>query len=269
MDANLPIRLALAVLASALPLDAVQAQRLADRTDAWGYTVSVDDSTCAYAPVDVSGASPLLPVAAEGATSATDDGHAFVLLAEPFELYGVATVQFAMSTNGYLAAAAGPHEDDGGDFSNDCPLPAAPDHVGAGTGRILAWHDDLAAGSGGALRSQYFASCPRAAASGLDEACSVFDWSGWTRVGHADGLAFQVVLYHASFEIALQYLAAGDGGAGATVGAQDASASSAVEYACNGNRLLQSARSVCLFDPRFPPQAALDQVFTDGFEGTR
>ena len=126
MDANLPIRLALAVLASALPLDAVQAQRLADRTDAWGYTVSVDDSTCAYAPVDVSGASPLLPVAAEGATSATDDGHAFVLLAEPFELYGVATVQFAMSTNGYLAAAAGPHEDDGGDFSNDCPLPAAP-----------------------------------------------------------------------------------------------------------------------------------------------
>ena len=73
----------------------------------------------------------------------------------------------------------------------------------------------------------------------------------------------------ASFEIALQYLAAGDGGAGATVGAQDASASSAVEYACNGNRLLQSARSVCLFDPRFPPQAALDQVFTDGFEGTR
>ncbi len=266
MEANRLIRLALAALAASLASGTVQAQRIADRADAWGYTVADDETACAYTPIDVSAAAPLLPVAAEGASSAADDGHALVLLGAPFELYGVATTQLAMSTNGYLAAAAGPLEDDGGDFSNDCPLPAAPDHVGAATGRILAWHDDLAAGTAGAMRSQYFASCPRAAGSGLDEACSVFDWSGWTRVGHADALAFQVVLYHASFEIALQYLASGDGGYGASVGAQDAAASSAVEHACNGNRVLQPARSICLFDPRFPPQGIPDRIFTDGFE---
>ena len=263
MDANLPTRLALLALLAA---GTAQAQRIADRADAWGYTVADDEAGCAYAPIDVSAAPPLLTVAAEGASSAADDGHAWVLLAAPFELYGVATTQFAMSTNGYLAAAAGPHEDDGGDFSNDCPLPAVPDHVGAATARILALHDDLAAGSGGALRSQYFASCPRAAASGADEACSVFDWSGWTRVGHADALAFQVVLYHASFEIALQYASIGDGGSAASVGAQDATASSAVEHACNGSRPLQPMRSICLFDPRFPPQGTADRVFRDGFE---
>ena len=49
-------------------------------------------------------------------------------------------------------------------------------------------------------------------------------------------------------------------------GAQDATASSAVEHACNGNRALQPARSICLFDPRFPPQGIPDRIFTDGFE---
>lgn len=270
MDTNHPIGLAALVFAALLPLQDALAQRApAARSDAYGYIVVDDAATCPYVPVDVSGSPPLVPVAADGAASASDDGHATVLLGAAFELYGVATAQFTMSTNGYLSAAAGPHEDDGGDFSNDCPLPAAPDHVGAGTARVLAWHDDLAAGSGGALRSGYYASCPRAAGSGADEACSVFDWSGWTRVDHADGLAFQVVLYHESFEIALQYLATGDGGAGASVGAQDAAASSAVEHSCNGSRPLQSARSICLFDPRFPPQGTLDHIFTDGFEDMR
>jgi hypothetical protein len=268
MDAPMPVRLAALAFAALLPLSAAHAQRgPAARSDAYGYLVASDPASCPYAPVDVSGSPPLVPVAADGSPSASDDGHATVLLAAPFELYGVALQQFAMSTNGYLSGASGPDEDDGGDFSNDCPLPAAPDHVGAGTARILAWHDDLAAGVGGALRSSSFASCPRIAASGVDEACSVFDWSGWTRVGHADGLAFQVVLYHASFEIALQYIDTGDGGVGATIGAQDAGASSAVEHACNGTRALPSAHSVCLFDPRFPPLSTLDVIFTDGFEG--
>lgn len=261
-----PTARALLALALLAPASALAQREPPSRMDAYGYLVSADPAECAYQPIDVSAAAPLLPFAADGAASASDDGHATVLLGAPFELYGNAVSQFAMSTNGYLAAAAGPHEDDGGDFSNDCPLPAVPDHVGAGTARILALHDDLAAGSGGALRSAYYASCPRAAGSGVDEACSVFDWSGWTRVGHADGLAFQVVIYHASFEIALQYANTGDGGTGASVGAQDATASSAVEYACNGSRLLQPARSLCLFDPRFPPQGALDHIFANGFE---
>jgi hypothetical protein len=267
MRAMRTFRLAALACACMLPFQSASAQRVANASDAWGYLVSDEPATCAFAPIDVSGSAPLLPVAADGASSAADDGHAFVLLAEPFELYGVATLELAMSTNGYLAAASGPHDDDGGDFSNDCPLPAAPDHVGAATSRILAWHDDLAAGSGGALRSVHFASCPRPAASGVDEGCSVFDWSGWTRVGHDDGLAFQVVLYHASFEIALQYLATGEGGAGASIGAQDAAASSAAVHACDGSRAMQPARSVCLFDPRFPPQGGDDRVFADGFEG--
>ena len=268
MDERMPTRLAALAFAALLPLHDALAQRApAARSDAYGYIVESDPASCPFVPVDVSGSPPLVPVAADGAASAGDDGHATVLLGAPFELYGVATMQLAMSTNGYLSAAAGPHEDDGGDFSNDCPLPAAPDHVGASTARVLAWHDDLAAGNGGALRSTFYASCPRAAGSGVDEACSVFDWSGWTRVGHADALAFQVVLYHGSFEIALQYASTGDEGVGASVGAQDATASSAIEHACNGSRLLQPARSICLFDPRFPPQGALDLIFADGFEG--
>lgn len=267
MDASIPLRCAAFACIVLLPPGDVLAQRApADRSDAYGYLVGSDPASCPYVPVDVSGSPPLVPVAADGAASAGDDGHAVVLLGAPFELYGTAVSQFAMSTNGYLAAATGPHEDDGGDFSNDCPLPAVPDHVGAGTARILALHDDLAAGSGGALRSAYYASCPRVAGSGVDEACSVFDWSGWTRIGHADGLAFQVVIYHASFEIALQYASIGDGGTGASVGAQDAAASSAAEHACNGSRPLQPARSICLFDPRFPPQGTLDLIFANGFE---
>jgi hypothetical protein len=269
MHAMMTIRLAALACACVLPFQSASAQRVAMASDAWGYLVSDEPATCAFAPIDVSGSAPLLPVAADGASLAADDGHAFVLLAEPFELYGVATLRLAMSTNGYLAAANGQHEDDGGEFSNDCPLPAAPDHVGAATSRILAWHDDLAAGGGGALRSVHYASCPRAAASGVDEGCSVFDWSGWTRVGLDDGLAFQVVLYHASFEIALQYLATGDGGIGASIGTQDAAASSAAVYACNGSRALQPAHSICLFDPRFPPQGVTDRVFADGFEGAQ
>ena len=76
------------------------AQRVAMASDAWGYLVSDEPATCAFTPIDVSGSPPLLPVAADGASSAADDGHAFVLLAEPFELYGTSTLQFAMSTNG-------------------------------------------------------------------------------------------------------------------------------------------------------------------------
>ena len=270
MSAPIPICVAAFAFAALLPLTDAHAQREPGaRSDAYGYLVSGDPASCPYAPVDVAGSPPLIPVAADGSPSASDDGHATVLLAAPFELYGVALQQFAMSTNGYLGGAAGPDEDDGGDFSNDCPLPAAPDHAGAGTPRILAWHDDLAAGAGGALRSSYYTSCPRVAGSGMDEACSVFDWNGWTRVGHADGLAFQVVLYHASFEIALQYIATGDGGAGATIGAQDAGASSAVEHACNGTRALQPETSICLFDPRFPPQGTLEDIFTNGFESAK
>src|SRR5690606_18342629 len=122
MHANHSIRFAALALAALLPLQHAAAQRApAARADAYGYLVADDEATCPFAPIDVSGSPPLVPVAADGAASASDDGHATVFLAAPFELYGVAAAQLAMSTNGYLSAATGPHEDDGGDFSNDCP----------------------------------------------------------------------------------------------------------------------------------------------------
>ena len=166
-----------------------------------------------------------------------------------------------MSTNGYLATATSLENDDGRDFSNDAPLPAIPGHTTSVSGqqiygvagRLMPYHDDLAAGSGSA-QQQYFPVCPRDSGTVAGEPCTVLQWTDW---GFARGLpgtfSFQAVLYHTSNAIAFQF-APGDpsGGNSATVGIQDSEARVGLQYAANQAGALPGGTAVCFYEPAFP-----------------
>lgn len=253
-----------------LAATAAQAQRaLPSVHDAYGYRVY--DSAGAQCPasyVDTSGGTALALSASSGSASAADDGGAQVTLAAPFQFYGQPVTSIVASSNGYLAPGADFSQEDGGDFSNDCPLPAIADNPVATMARIYVYHDELA-GTSGTLNNQYFATCPRASDSGIAEACTVFTWSGWTRTGSGGALNAQAVLYHGTHEIALQYAGFdASAGAGATIGLQSTNATSGMAYGCNGQRTLAAPLAVCWFDPRYPPgsQGVVDTLFANGFE---
>jgi hypothetical protein len=234
--------------------------------DQYGYQVQVGDSAqCGYSYVDASGGDLLVLSAAPGSIPASDDGAARVPLALPFELYGVALDTLVASSNGYLAAADALATEDGADFSADCPLPAIADNAVAAQARIYAYHADLDAAPNGALHTQHFSTCPRASDTGIAEACTVVQWQDWSLRGQGGVLNMQAVLYHSSFEIALQYQTLDASlGATATLGLQGPDAVSGVAAGCAGSRPLAPAMSVCLFDPRFPPQS--DTLFANGFD---
>lgn len=238
--------------------------------DHYGYQARASGTIqCAYDYVDASGGSVLTLTAASSAAPASDDGGALLELATPFELYGVAVNALVVSSNGYLAAGDNLAAEDGGDFSADCPLPAIADNAAASQSRIYAYHADLdGAPNSGAIRSRHFASCPRASESGSDEACTVVQWHNWALRGQSGALDMQVVLYHTSFEIALQYQALDASlGATATLGTQGPDAVSGNAIACRGSRPLPAASAICLFDPRHPPPSPIiDAIFADGFD---
>ena len=238
--------------------------------DRYGYQAYTSGSAqCAYDYVDASDGVILNLSAASAAAPASDDGAAMVALAAPFELYGVAVNTLVVSSNGYLAAAGDLATEDGGDFSADCPLPAIADNAAASQSRIYAYHADLdGAPNAGAIQSRHFASCPRASESGSDEACTVVQWRNWALRGQSGALDMQVVLYHTSFEIALQYQALDASlGATATIGTQGPDAVSGNAFACRGSRPLPAASAICLFDPRHPPPLpVIDAIFADGFD---
>src|SRR5690606_11254815 len=104
--------------------------------------------------------------------------------------------------------------------------------------------------------------------NGQAQACTVLQWRDWTRYQGSDALDFQAVLYHGSWEIALQFRQlAGDLDADAfTVGVQDQAAGSGLTVACGARPLPSAASAICLFDPRFPPAGAHDTIFRHGFE---
>ena len=85
------------------------------------------------------------------------------------------------------------------------------------------------------MYASYFASCPRASESGLSEACTVVQWRNWALRGQSGALNMEAVLYHTSFEIALQYQTL-DASAGtiATIGTQSNNATSGNAYNCGG-----------------------------------
>lgn len=266
-----PCRVVAALFAFAAA--AVHAQRApADAVDAYGYTwLDSGAAQCPLQSVDVGGAPPLALAAASGDYGARDEGAAPVALSAPFELFGTAATALVASSNGYLAAADDVAAENGADYRSACPLPAIGVNGPAAQKRIYVYHDDLDGDLGnGGMRAQYFARCPRASDSGADEACTVVDWDGWGSTAAA-GLSMQAVLYHTSWEIALQYRSLDpSAGAHATVGVQDPANGWGAAARCGGARPIPAPGAICLFDPRFPPGSlgGAERIFKDGFDGS-
>jgi hypothetical protein len=253
---------------TALPASAWAQREAPAAPDAWGYVARTSvDPVCPFQYVDLAlGGTALDLVAAADDVPAGDDGGAELALAAPFEFYGGSVATLVASSNGYLAPGAGLADEDGGHWRGDCPLPAIPDNARARFGRIHALAGDLAQGSSGQLLAQHFADCPRPSGTGQAEPCTIVQWRNWTRLGQADALDFQAVLYHVSWQVALQYQAVA-GLPGYTVGLQDHGAASGTAVRCGAGIPVPAASAVCLFDPRFPPGGgAGDVIFAHDFE---
>lgn len=263
-----PFALAAAALLLSASASAQRAPSIA--VDRYGYAFF--DSAAPECPaqaIDMSAASPLTLVASSGDYSALDEGAAVVALAVPFQLFGHPLSALVASSNGYLAAADSLAAENGADYRSACPLPAIGVNGPATQARIFVYHDDLSGEAGsGSVRNQYFATCPRPSDSGIAEACTVIDWSNWGKVG-TSGLSMQAVLYHQSWEIALQYASLDpSAGTSATVGVQDPAHDWGAAARCGGAAAIPAPGAICLFDPRFPPgsMGQQDLLFADGFE---
>ena len=198
-----------------------------------------------------------LPMPSARTGAASDDRGVVLALGQPFELYQASSSSLVASDNGYLAVADSLEREDGSDFSNDCDLPVRADNPTASQNRIYVYHDDLRPQAGGEVRTAFFADCPRRAASGRPEACSVVEWHRFERAGPIPStvpLVAQAVLYHGSFEIALQYASVDDSRGGqATIGLQGFDGRAARMAGCNTPRVVKSRQAVCFFDPRHRP----------------
>lgn len=229
------------------------AQRSVDfAEDVFGYSVR-DSAQCAFQWLDISGTGQALSFQASGAEPADDDGGVVLSLAEPFEFYGQPYQRVVVSSNGYVAFAEDLQQENGADYSNDCPLPAVPDNGAARLGRIAVFHDDLQAGGGGQVLHEYQASCQRPGpVSG--EACTVIQWQNWDFHNNTGAsIAFEVLLYHHSREIVAQYDNAGTlPTLSATMGVQNPALSSAAMFQCNQATALPSDGRWCLASPQDP-----------------
>lgn len=261
------LALALAALAPAC-LAGTNPRAALTQLDGYGHFGSADPALCAYLPIDLDGATPLGLSAASPAVGALDDGAAQFTLAGPLRFYGSDYTSLVVSSNGYVAFAADTAEENGGDFSNDAYLPAVPDNAAFATARIFAYHDELSGeGAGAALRQQHFTACPRPSGLVADEACTVVHWHDWSRLGESQLIDVQLVLYHASHAVAVQYGALDAGaGASACVGLQSHNAEDGGAWSCNGARPLGAGSAVCFFDPAHLPGGVADALFADGFE---
>lgn len=244
------------------------AQRIVEYpvTDAFGYIAFDAGPVCQASFADIASTGTAVSLVASGAEPALDDGGATIPLAEPFELYGSAATALVVSTNGYLAVASSLGGEGGGDFSNDCPLPAVPEKGPASAARIAVLHDDLD-GSGpagpatdGTIHHQHFASCPRPSDVLGAESCTIIQWTDWRVLGTSSLFSMQAVLYHQSFSIVVQFAGADytarplvDDPAGATIGLQNASATGGLTTACGLRSLTMNGTAFCHFEPRFPP----------------
>lgn len=237
-------------------------------SETYGYVV-LDQSSpgCPFQYVDIAATGTTVVLQASGDEAPADDGGAVLTLAEPFELYGVALENLIVSSNGYLAAASSLEADDGGDFSNDCPLPAIPGNPGGTASRIYAYHTDLSGvDSGGSILHQHFPSCPRSSGVFDGESCTVVQWNNWGFASSSDGIDLQAVLYHQSQLVVLQIAANERPDGNATIGLQGPGARSAVVSRCNGPLPATPATAACFYDPRFPaggPVADLQISKTD------
>jgi hypothetical protein len=224
---------------------------------AFGYIVQDGASGCGYDYIDITGTGTPLTFTASGTFPAEDDGGAAVTLAQPVNFYGTPVSDIVVSSNGYIAMGTtnGLADEDGGDFSEDCPLPAVPGNAVATNARVMPFHNDLAGdGSGGAAFTEFFASCPRASETGGDEPCTIVSYDSWGLFGDPATYDMQVIMYHTSGLMVYQYDDP-DGAldpTSAAIGLQNAAADDAAVYACAVS-VPVDGNSVCSFDPAFGP----------------
>jgi hypothetical protein len=263
---NQPVRLFNAgggALSGAHAIFAKGAASGTQQTDEFGYLLRDSTGTnCPFNFVDIGNNTALTLTASGTEAPANDDGRTApqALGPTPFDFYGQTVTQLVMSTNGYLSTAA---SDSGGDYDNTCGL--APPDRGSSGGRFNVLHDDLVVQSGGGLRRQYFATCPRPGDIGSNpRGCTVFQWTNLGRfVGNgAQGNAeFQAILYDGTYEIVYQYRVADPlAGGGATIGVQNAAATIRSQYACEQNNSAPPQRAVCLLHPSSLAQSGIAAV---------
>ena len=231
-------------------------------SDNYGYRAlaSATSSSCRYQPVDMSGASALMPSVGTHVTNAgaNDEGYVAALSvggASPFRFYDRDITELMMSTNGYLSTNAA---DGGDDYTAACGVDA---HQGVIDGRVQVLHDDLVIQSGGSLKHQHFGTCPRASDAGsTSQGCTVFEWRNMGRYssgGTATGSAvFQTILYDQSYEIVHQYVTADPtSGSNASIGLQSPDESIRFDYKCDSANAAPSATALCFFHPTALPAA--------------
>jgi lysyl endopeptidase len=224
------------------------------------YTIadSTQGNACPFQAIDLGAAAALPLVPTDDAFDAEDDGHTNpIALTQPFDFFGATVTQIVMSTNGYLSTSSG---DSGGDYDNSCPVDT-PDRGSEGA-RFNVLHDDLALRGNGALRSAYFATCPRPGNSGAGpRGCTVFEWRNMARVteggaGRDGTFTLQAILYDGTNQIVYQYLAADpEQGGQATIGIQDDGNTRRAQYGCDDEGKAPANRAVCFFHPSAPAGA--------------
>ncbi|MEM1205330.1 MAG: hypothetical protein AAGN66_19025 [Acidobacteriota bacterium] len=220
--------------------------------DAFGYTwFDQDEAECNFSFNDISGTGTQLTFTASGTFPADDDGGADVTLAAPIDFYGTSVTDVVVSTNGYIAMGATLATENGGDFSEDCPLPAAPDNTPAVPSRLSPYHNDLAGdGTGGTAWVEYFASCPRASEAGAED-CTIVQWENWGFFNGTVGYDLQVVMYHQSGLFVYQYQDpnAQLDASSTAIGLQNFDATDALQIGCDTLGAISDGSALCVYNP--------------------
>ncbi len=219
-------------------------------TDSFGNAIA----QCNYSFVDISGTGTSMAFQdpdPNDSIPANDDGATAVInLPQPFDFYGQSITQVIMSSNGYLSLD---DREDGSDYDNDCPLPQTPNR-GGNQGRILPMHDDLVV-NGGAWY-QHFNQCPRAAETGGNPACDVFQWDNVASYADPNlSMQFQAILYPSTGQWVFQY--ATNGTDNASVGLLNPGATDALTWSCNDAGSIQANTAVCAYHKNNKPGALL------------
>jgi PKD repeat protein len=218
--------------------------------------------------VDFTATNPDFPPKDDGGSEAFDMGDF------NFNFYGSGVAAMVMSSNGYLAPSAGRN---GGDFSNDCPLPARADPDPgvdkiAGHARLAAYHDDLVTNDAFQKR---FDDCPRPGdVRGGSGACWIFQWNN-VDVLPAESpydplplakFDFQAILYEGTGEVVYQYGPDAPAELSTpTVGIQNNQATRGLTWGCDGMGGTQpplrpdADSAVCFYHPKNKPSEPLEQ----------
>ncbi|MEM9530917.1 MAG: PKD domain-containing protein [Pseudomonadota bacterium] len=220
--------------------------------DNFGYSFS--DSSTGLCPISfqdiASDANRLTFNPTFNGISALDDGWVEVALGgSGFDFYGDPINVVTMSSNGYITTDI--QIDDGGDFVNDCPLPAVPGEDFTAGARFYPLHDDLILAD---AFHQYFPTCPRPGDAAGSTGCDIFQWNVaefFDQPVTGGTLNVQAILYEGTHQIVYQYRGTNPKrGESQTVGIQNELATDGLTYACNQADSIVDNSAVCFYHPQ-------------------